>query len=138
MEATVRLRLGFDASVRASDTATLLTCPHDGSAGPSTQVIAYMLSPDTSEGASSFIGRLITLVILKAGDALGDYVSDLLVSVLEKLLQAKTLTVIEVSGSVIASCQDPTLRVRFAHALSLRRAQAALSCPARGAHRGQR
>lgn len=49
------------------------------------QVASQLLSPATSEHTATFVGRLITVLIRRAGDHLGDNLDLLLRAVLSKL-----------------------------------------------------
>ncbi|XP_076037579.1 importin 9 isoform X2 [Oratosquilla oratoria] len=59
------------------------------------QVSSQLLSPATSEYTATFVGRLITVLIKRAGDHLGDNLELLLRAVLSKLQGAETLTVVQ-------------------------------------------
>uniref|UniRef100_T1IP27 Importin N-terminal domain-containing protein n=1 Tax=Strigamia maritima TaxID=126957 RepID=T1IP27_STRMM len=59
------------------------------------QVASQLLNPRTSEFTAAFVGRLVTTLINKAGDHLGEYLDLLLKAVLSKMQQAETLSVIQ-------------------------------------------
>ncbi|XP_063612464.1 importin-9-like isoform X2 [Penaeus indicus] len=59
------------------------------------QVASQLLSPATSEHTATFVGRLITVLIRRAGDHLGDNLDLLLRAVLSKLQGAESLTVVQ-------------------------------------------
>lgn len=59
------------------------------------QVACRLLDPHTSEFSATLIGKLITTLICKTGDKLGDQLEHLLRSVLSKLRSADTLTVVQ-------------------------------------------
>lgn len=59
------------------------------------QVASQMLNPRTSEFTATFVGRLVTTLINKAGDKLGEDLDLLLKAVLSKMQQAETLSVIQ-------------------------------------------
>lgn len=66
------------------------------------QVISKLLDPKTSEHTASFVGRLVSIVITKVGNQLGENLDLMLRLVLSKMQQAETLSVMEVlvpSGS---------------------------------------
>ena len=60
------------------------------------QVINKLLDPKTSEHTASFIGRLVTVVFIRAGPQLGDSLDMVLRAVLSKMQQAETLSVMQV------------------------------------------
>lgn len=59
------------------------------------QVACRLLDPHTSEFSATLVGKLITTLICKAGDGLGDQLELLLRAVLSKLRSADTLSVIQ-------------------------------------------
>ncbi|XP_050697373.1 importin-9-like isoform X2 [Eriocheir sinensis] len=59
------------------------------------QVATQLLSPATSEHTATFVGRLITALIRRAGDHLGDNLDLLLRAVLSKLQGAESLSVVQ-------------------------------------------
>ncbi|KAL1416150.1 hypothetical protein MTO96_006416 [Rhipicephalus appendiculatus] len=59
------------------------------------KVAQHLLDPKTPESASMFVGRLVSVVISKAGLSLGDGTELLLRAVLSKLQQSETLSVIQ-------------------------------------------
>ena len=62
------------------------------------QVISKLLDPKTSEHTASFVGRLISIVITKVGQQLGENLDLMLRLVLSKMQQAETLSVMEVGA----------------------------------------
>jgi hypothetical protein len=77
-------------------------CNHQDSEGHtglwySLQVAALLLNPSSSEYTATFVGRLITTLITKAGNILGENLDLLLKAVLSKMQRAETLSVIQVS-----------------------------------------
>lgn len=86
---------------------TLWLCP--------LQVVEHILSPEMSDSAAAFIGRLVTSLILHAQDHLGPYTETLLVAVLRKLQTSVALTVAE--SLVLAFCRliniDAELVINF-------------------------
>jgi hypothetical protein len=60
------------------------------------QVIVKLLDPKTSEYTASFVGRLISTLMSKCGNQLGENLDLILRAVLSKLQQAETLSVIQV------------------------------------------
>ena len=62
------------------------------------QVISKLLDPKTSEHTASFVGRLVSIVITKVGQQLGENLDLMLRLVLSKMQQAETLSVMEVEG----------------------------------------
>lgn len=65
------------------------------------QVISKLLDPKTSEHTASFVGRLVSVVISKVGNQLGENLDLMLRAVLSKMQQAETLTVIQVKCYLI-------------------------------------
>ncbi|XP_052680706.1 importin-9-like [Crassostrea angulata] len=59
------------------------------------QVISKLLDPKTSEHTASFVGRLVSIVITKVGNQLGENLDLMLRLVLSKMQQAETLSVME-------------------------------------------
>ncbi|XP_033341884.2 importin 9 [Megalopta genalis] len=59
------------------------------------QIIAQLLNPQSSEFTAIFVGRLVTTLIRKAGDTLGENLDLLLKAVLSKMQRAETLTVVQ-------------------------------------------
>ena len=59
------------------------------------QVASHLLSPSAGENTAAFVGRLITVLIKKAADQLGDCLDQLLRAVLSKLQGAESIVVIE-------------------------------------------
>lgn len=59
------------------------------------QVACRLLDPHTSEFSATLVGKLITTLICKTGDRLGDQLELLLRAVLSKLRSADTLSVIQ-------------------------------------------
>ncbi len=57
------------------------------------QVAGHLLNPAGNEFSATFVGRLVTTMIQKAGDRLGENLENLLKAVLSKLSGAKTLSV---------------------------------------------
>ncbi len=74
-------------------------CDSDGKTGLwySVQVAGHLLNPMGSEFTATFVGRLITTLMRKVGDQLGENLDLLLKSVLSKLRGSQTLTVIQAS-----------------------------------------
>lgn len=56
-------------------------------------VTQYLLHPKTPESAAAFVGRLVALLINKAGSALGDNADLLLRAVLSKMQQSEAMSV---------------------------------------------
>lgn len=76
------------------------------------QVISKLLDPKTSEHTASFVGRLVSIVITKVGNQLGENLDLMLRLVLSKMQQAETLSVMEVlslSGSTLHNLKTITL-----------------------------
>lgn len=76
------------------------------------QVISKLLDPKTSEHTASFVGRLVSIVITKVGNQLGENLDLMLRLVLSKMQQAETLSVMEVlmlSGSTLHNFKTITL-----------------------------
>lgn len=61
------------------------------------QVISKLLDPANPEYAASFIGRLVAILISKAGSALGEDVEKMLRMVLSKMQQTETMSVMQVN-----------------------------------------
>ena len=61
------------------------------------EVVTRLLNPSTSEFTAAFVGRLVAILITKAGSALGDNSDMILRAVLSKMQQAETLSVTQVS-----------------------------------------
>ncbi|KAK1135756.1 hypothetical protein K0M31_000333 [Melipona bicolor] len=59
------------------------------------QIIAQLLNPQSSEFTATFVGRLVTTLIRKAGNTLGENLDLLLKAVLSKMQRAGTLTVVQ-------------------------------------------
>ncbi|XP_066919668.1 importin-9-like isoform X2 [Clytia hemisphaerica] len=59
------------------------------------QVTCKLLDPKASESSAMFIGKLINTLVIKGGNVLGDNLEIILRSVLSKLQQAKTFSVIQ-------------------------------------------
>ncbi|XP_043599539.1 importin-9 isoform X2 [Bombus pyrosoma] len=59
------------------------------------QIIAQLLNPQSSEFTATFVGRLVTTLIRKAGNTLGENLDLLLKAVLSKMQRAQTLTVVQ-------------------------------------------
>jgi len=59
------------------------------------ELACRLLNPSTSEFSASFVGKLVTTLIMKTGDKLGDQLELLLRAVLSKLQSADTLSVIQ-------------------------------------------
>ncbi|KAL4226818.1 Importin 9 [Mactra antiquata] len=59
------------------------------------QVISRLLDPKTSEYTASFVGRLVTVVLLKVGNQLGEQMDLILRAVLSKMQQTETLSVMQ-------------------------------------------
>ena len=62
------------------------------------QVISKLLDPKISEHTASFVGRLVSIVITKVGQQLGENLDLMLRLVLSKMQQAETLSVMEVGA----------------------------------------
>lgn len=60
------------------------------------QVISRLLSPQTSEYTASYVGRLVAMLISRAGNTLGDDQDLILRAVLSKMQVAETLSVTQV------------------------------------------
>ena len=60
------------------------------------QVISKLLDPKTSEFTASFVGKLVTVVLLKVGGQLGEQMDLILRAVLSKMQQTETLSVMQV------------------------------------------
>lgn len=61
------------------------------------QVAGHLLNPKGSEFTATFVGRLVTTLIQKTGDRLGEHLELLLKAVLSKLQGSQTLSVIQVT-----------------------------------------
>ncbi|OAD62485.1 Importin-9 [Eufriesea mexicana] len=59
------------------------------------QIVAQLLNPQLSEFTATFVGRLVTTLIRKAGNTLGENLDLLLKAVLSKMQRAETLTVVQ-------------------------------------------
>ncbi|XP_053974223.1 importin-9 [Hylaeus anthracinus] len=59
------------------------------------QIIAQLLNPQSSEFTATFVGRLVTTLIRRAGNTLGENLDLLLKAVLSKMQRAETLTVVQ-------------------------------------------
>lgn len=59
------------------------------------QVACRLLDPATSEFSASLVGKLVTTLICRTGEKLGDQLELLLRAVLSKLRSADTLSVIQ-------------------------------------------
>ena len=59
------------------------------------QVAGHLLNPVGSEFSATFVGRLVTTLIQKTGDHLGENLDHLLKAVLSKLRGSETLSVIQ-------------------------------------------
>ncbi|XP_076177176.1 importin 9 [Ptiloglossa arizonensis] len=59
------------------------------------QIVAQLLNPQSSEFTASFVGRLVTTLIRRAGNTLGENLDLLLKAVLSKMQRAETLTVVQ-------------------------------------------
>ncbi|XP_076236291.1 importin 9 isoform X2 [Calliopsis andreniformis] len=59
------------------------------------QIVAQLLNPQSSEFTATFVGRLVTTLIRKAGNTLGENLDLLLKAVLSKMQRAETLTVMQ-------------------------------------------
>lgn len=70
------------------------------------QVISKLLDPKTSEHTASFVGRLVSIVITKVGNQLGENLDLMLRLVLSKMQQVETLSVMEV-------CMDICLYIQI-------------------------
>ena len=82
----------------APDQVVALTDPATGTSGLQqiVSVAGYLLNPAGSEFAATFVGRLVTTLIQKAGPGrLGDNLDLLLKAVLSKLQRTETLSVIQ-------------------------------------------
>ena len=60
------------------------------------QIILKLLDSKLSEYSATFVGRLVSILISKAGTQLGEQLDLILRAVLSKLQQAETLSVIQV------------------------------------------
>lgn len=65
------------------------------------QVINKLLDPKTSEHTAAFVGRLVAVVISRCGASLGDSLDLMLRSVLSKMQQAESLSVMQVMPSFL-------------------------------------
>lgn len=59
------------------------------------QIAQHLLDPRSPETASTFVGRLISVLMLKAGPVMGEHSELLLRAVLSRLQQTETLSVIQ-------------------------------------------
>ena len=66
------------------------------------QVVNKLLDPKTSEHTAAFVGRLVAVVIGRCGTSLGENLDLMLRSVLSKMQQTETLSVMQVSRDVHA------------------------------------
>ncbi|XP_015915649.1 importin-9 [Parasteatoda tepidariorum] len=77
------------------------------------RVVQLLLDPKTPECASAFIGKLISLLILKAGTIIGEKSESLLRAVLSKMQKSEALSVhqslIMVFAQLISKQIEPTL-----------------------------
>jgi hypothetical protein len=77
------------------------------------QVACRLLDPSTSEFSASLVGKLVTTLLYRTGDKLGDQLELLLRAVLSKLRSADTLSVIQnllmVYAFLFNSQMEPTL-----------------------------
>ena len=62
------------------------------------QVAGQLLNPVGSEFTATFVGRLVTTLIQRTGDRLGENLDLLLKAVLSKLQGSQTLSVIQVGS----------------------------------------
>ncbi|XP_043478720.1 importin-9 isoform X2 [Leptopilina heterotoma] len=77
------------------------------------KTLAQLLNPRSSEFTAAFVGRLVTTLIRKAGNTLGENLDLLLKAVLSKMQRTETLTVMQsllmVYAHLINSAFDPVL-----------------------------
>lgn len=73
------------------------------------QVISKLLDPKTSEHTASFVGRLVSIVITKVGNQLGENLDLMLRLVLSKMQQAETLSVMESLVMVFAQLMSSNM-----------------------------
>ncbi|XP_068125456.1 importin-9 [Hyperolius riggenbachi] len=59
------------------------------------QVVSQLLDPRTSESTATFVGRLVSTLISKAGRELGENLDQILRAILSKMQQAETLSVMQ-------------------------------------------
>lgn len=59
------------------------------------QIACRLLDPNASEFTAALVGKLVTTLITKTGDVLGEQLELLLRAVLSKLQSAETLSVIQ-------------------------------------------
>ncbi|XP_031423786.1 importin-9 [Clupea harengus] len=59
------------------------------------QVVNQLLDPRTSEFTAAFVGRLVSTLISRAGTQLGEQLDQILRSILSKMQQAETLSVMQ-------------------------------------------
>ncbi|XP_020710899.2 importin-9 isoform X2 [Athalia rosae] len=59
------------------------------------QIVAQLLNPQSSEFTATFVGKLVTTLIRRAGNTLGENIDLLLKAVLSKMQRAETLTVVQ-------------------------------------------
>ena len=71
---------------------------YDCKATFSAQVAGQLLNPVGSEFTATFVGRLVTTLIQRTGDRLGENLDLLLKAVLSKLQGSQTLSVIQVGS----------------------------------------
>ena len=60
------------------------------------QVVSRLLDPKTPEHTATFVGKLVSILISKLGQGLGEDLDLMLRAVLSKMQQAETLSVIQV------------------------------------------
>eukprot|EP00730_Choanoeca_flexa_P002555 TRINITY_DN11092_c0_g1_i4.p1 TRINITY_DN11092_c0_g1~~TRINITY_DN11092_c0_g1_i4.p1 ORF type:complete len:867 (+),score=249.42 TRINITY_DN11092_c0_g1_i4:36-2603(+) len=58
-------------------------------------VLAHVLSPDVPEGACAFVGKIVVSLVMRAGEALGELIPQILLAALQKLHVAEQLMVIQ-------------------------------------------
>ncbi|MGH0188478.1 UNVERIFIED_CONTAM: hypothetical protein FKN15_029839 [Acipenser sinensis] len=71
------------------------------------QVVSQLLDPRTSEFTATFVGRLVSTLIARAGTQLGDNLDQILRAVLSKMQQAETLSVMQVEPLLEFLCSLP-------------------------------
>ncbi|TST85775.1 Importin-9 [Bagarius yarrelli] len=59
------------------------------------QVVSHLLDPRMSEFTASFVGRLVSTLIARAGTQLGEQLDQMLRAILSKMQQAETLSVLQ-------------------------------------------
>eukprot|EP00094_Tigriopus_californicus_P002531 TCALIF_02446-PA protein Name:"Similar to Ipo9 Importin-9 (Mus musculus)" AED:0.08 eAED:0.08 QI:0/0.33/0.2/0.9/1/1/10/0/889 len=82
------------------------------------QVAGHLLNPVGSEFTATFVGRLVTTLIQKTGDQLGEHLDLLLKAVLSKLQGSETLTVLNFLSSVPGPTGEPALNFVLAEWVS--------------------